>query len=264
MQANFKIHDYPDQYKIFKFASGELQLTLEETDCFYENRGITIEGSCLSSDNIFELLLLVNAIRNLSDCDLILIMPYCAFSRQDRIQENEAFSLKVFAQLINSCNFHTVHTRDNHSDVSTALINNIINTPKQLTQNINLKQYDYLVAPDAGAIKQVQALSIKHQIPMLRADKTRNLKDGSITGTVVYTDTLAGKKVLIVDDLCQGGKTFEELSKSLKAKHCDTVNLFVTHGFFSNGLQLLKEAGIETFYTTNSVCKIKDKDLHYV
>jgi phosphoribosylpyrophosphate synthetase len=57
------------------------------------------------------------------------------------------------------------------------------------------------------------------------------------------------KRVLIVDDICDGGKTFELLAKDLYNAGAEEVNLFVTHGLFSKGLIPLKLAGIKRIFT---------------
>ena len=258
MKTHFKINEQPNKYTMFKFASGETQIELKDNYRYRER--LIIEGSCQSADQIMELLLLVNAIRQqVSEIELVLKMPYIAYSRQDRPFDKQALAIQTFTQLINSCNFQTVITYDNHSDVTTALLERSFNVTKEhFLDMLDLEEYDYLVAPDAGAIKQVQILSNLYQIPMVRADKTRSLKTGDITGTEVYIEDLTDAKVLIVDDLCQGGRTFDELSKALKKKNCKTIHLYVTHGFFSNGLANMLNAGIEHFFTSESVCSILD------
>lgn len=245
-------------YTIIKFPSGELQVTV--SDFIFTHIPIVIKGSILSSDHLIELLQLVSAIR---DRDLIspieLVMPYCAYSRQDRIcNEGESFSLKLFAQLINSCNFTSVTTWDNHSDVSTALVNNCINVhPKHFISKIE-HTYDYFISPDAGSNKKVFACSQTFNTPMIRADKTRDVTTGKITDTQIFAtaDQLANKTVLIIDDICQGGRTFIQLAEAIKTLQPScTIHLYVTHGFFDIGLSYLS-THIDHIYTTSSVCKL--------
>lgn len=228
MTPNFQIPNL--DYSVMKFPSGELQVKLNVIKNIGLQNPIQITGSILNSDNIMELLQLVEAIKfYYGKVNLTLVLPYCAYSRQDRrCNEGESFSLKVFANLINSCDFTRVWTYDSHSDVAVALINNCVNIkPEIVTTNIDL-----LVSPDAGANKKVSALSHKTQIPFIRADKQRDLATGAITETIVYTNatSIKGKTLLIVDDICQGGRTFIELAKAIKAIQPDCiVNLHVTH-----------------------------------
>ena len=262
MKSNFKLA--VGDYTVNKFSSGEIQVTVQGVDTTCVN---TITGSVLSSDNIIELLQLVEALRFAENYNLALIMPYCAFSRQDRrCNTGESFSLKVFTNLINSCNFDTVTTYDNHSDVSTALLDNCVNIPVSDSTFLDSADnfYDYYIAPDAGAIKKVAECSKKMQVPMIRADKSRDTLTGTITGTVVYTDTetLNNQTVLIIDDIMAGGRTFIEIAKELKRIQQNVIiHLWITHMFADYGLGLLKEAGISKFITTDSTCKLEDEAL---
>ncbi|MEI8631794.1 phosphoribosyltransferase family protein [Vibrio sp. PP-XX7] len=85
---------------------------------------------------------------------------------------------------------------------------------------------------------------------MIQAQKLRNLKTGEIIKTEVLGD-VKGKKVLIADDICDGGRTFVELAKVLKSEGATEISLFVTHGIFSKGFEVF--AGlIDVIYTTDS------------
>ncbi len=107
------------------------------------------------------------------------------------------------------------------------------------------------VSPDAGANKKTMELSkyFNHS-NFLRADKNRNLHTGEILETVVYG--VIPPEVIIADDICDGGRTFIELAKVLKAKGAKKVYLYVTHGIFSKGTKPLLDAGIDTIFTTNA------------
>ena len=271
MTPHFKI---TGGYTVSKFASGELQVTLVSLHTYEDDDDIHIKGSILSSDNLMELLLLVEAIRHHNPTTpIVLNMPYCAYSRQDRrCSSKEALSSKVFAQLINSCNFYKVYTFDNHSYVSTALIDRCFDvqvakllTTVAVSNKLTISDYSYLVAPDAGALKKVQACCKATNIKLLRADKLRSLTDGAISDTIIHLPpdaSLKNTKVLIIDDICQGGRTFIELAKAIKAIEptCE-VHLYVSHGFFDRGLDDMIAAGISHFYTTDSVCTIQHRQL---
>ena len=264
MIPNFQINI--GSYSVKKFKSGEIQVKLDGN---YKdtNNDLLIEGSILSSDQLIELCQLVEAFRHYNPLiKIVLVMPYCAYSRQDRrCSPGESFSLKVFTNIINSLNLSYIITTDNHSDVSTALIDNIsnISVSTLLTNESHLlvgpnplTTANFLVSPDAGANKKIQSISFETKIPFIRADKTRSLEDNSISNTIVYAtpEQLDNKILLIVDDIADGARTFAELAKAIKAiqPNC-TVNLYVTHGFFTYGINHLYESGIDTIYTTNSV-----------
>ena len=258
-----------EDYKVFKFPTGEVQVTLMK---YYPKRTqTTITGSVLSSDDLMELLQLNDALIRAGYKEIHLIMPYCAYSRQDRVcNYGESFSLKVFAQLINSCNFSSVTTWDNHSDVSTALLNRCTNIHvKDLIEPVSDNEYDYLVSPDAGANKKVFALSQSTKIPMIRADKIRDTATGNIIDTQVYTtkEQIEGKRLLIVDDICAGGRTFKELVQKLKSIANCNIDLYVTHGFFNNSVDVIDSlvaSGISDIHTTHNPYKLKHSRLNDV
>ena len=258
MTPNFKLS--VTDYKITKFPAGEIQVKLDTPFDKIAGKYVIIQGSILSSDHIMELLQLVEAVKLACyDSVIHLVMPYCAYSRQDRIcNVGESFSLKVFVQLINSCNFASVTTWDNHSDVSTALINNCINVhSKHFISKIE-HTYDYFISPDAGSNKKVFSCSQTFNTPMIRADKTRDVTTGKITDTQIFAtaEQLANKTVLIIDDICQGGRTFIQLAETIKTLQPScTIHLYVTHGFFDVGLSYLS-THIGHIYTTSSVCKL--------
>lgn len=268
LTPNFKLSS--SSYSVMQFPSGEIQITLDTAPHAARIYPVTITGSILSSDNVMELLLLVESINHHWNTSSInLVMPYCAYSRQDRrCNQGESFSLKVFTSLINSCNFTKVTTFDNHSDVSTALLNNCYNISVwqlllDAQYTIKLKEYDYFISPDAGANKKVFACSQQFNIPMIRADKIRDVSNGKILDTQVFAtaDQLKGKTVLIIDDIAANGMTFWQLAKTIKEiEPTCKVDLFVTHGFFHSNLDKLSEY-IDHFITTTSVCTITDKRL---
>jgi ribose-phosphate pyrophosphokinase len=187
-------------------------------------------------------------------------MLYTPYARQDRAcAKGEANGIKVFSKLINSMGFDSVTILDPHSDVATALIDNVIVVkPSSIIGNFGLGNKLragnlHLISPDAGANKKVfEVAKIFGTSRVIRADKVRNPATGQITSTEVYCEDLGGQEVLIVDDICDGGMTFIKLAEALKAKGAGGINLYVSHGIFSKGLQPLFDSGINRIYTTNS------------
>ena len=102
-----------------------------------------------------------------------------------------------------------------------------------------------LLSPDAGEEKKLHSAAKKlaksdNVIEVISASKTRDTKSGEITSTHIHGE-VAGKDFIILDDICDGGRTFIELAKSLKEKKSGAVYLYVTHGIFSKGLDELKK-----------------------
>ena len=241
-------------HKTFKFPVGELQVNLTPESPWTD---LTVVYKFDGNESIIELLLFVDAAKRSGHTLGSLIIPYVPFSRQDRTNTpGEAFSLKVFADLINGLGFKEVVIDDPHSDVTPALIHNVrVNHQWSLLAPLilsNVLAKFYLVSPDAGALKKThklaQVLNTPRLMGVIESSKIRNTSTGDITGTVVHASglirsyTVGDQDVpisyVIADDICDGGRTFIELAKELRGMGAETIHLYVTHGFFTKGKQV--------------------------
>lgn len=184
--------------------------------------------------------------------------PYFPYARQDRVMvDNEPFSLKTFCDMVNALKLDSVTIWDPHSDVTPALLNNCKVIPQwDIARQCMPQEYFsdknvMFVSPDAGAYKKVSKL-IADDKRIAIGVKNRN-PSGQITHTGVFYhgDLLVGQTCVMVDDICDGGRTFIALAKQLRAEGASKVHLYVTHGIFSNGFEELKQH-IDHIYTTNS------------
>jgi ribose-phosphate pyrophosphokinase len=247
-------------HKTFNFPVGEMQVTV--TPLPWSGTAspsvVDVTFTFTKNDDIIELLLFCDAAKRQNHRLRRLALPYVPFSRQDRCNNpGEAFSLKVFCDLINGLNFQYVMISDPHSDVTPALLNNCIVTPQWDLLAIPVLKgtgggHFYLVAPDAGALKKTHKLAQQFNTPRFRgvieSSKIRDTKTGNITGTVVHASGLIGNYTVgdqdvpmtyvMADDICDGGRTFIELAKELRSMGAEKVQLYVTHGFFTKGKQV--------------------------
>lgn len=245
--------------KFHTFSGGEEHVNVSG---IYPGDPVTITARIDSSSEFMRLLLLTDAIKRIGVKEITLQMPYIPYARQDRVCANgDAFSLKLFANLINQQGYKKVFVTDAHSSVSTALIDNVVETPQTFFAEFLADQkedYDYIIAPDAGASKKaanfakIYSAKVCNQIDVIQALKVRDTTNGNITETKILYDDFDGKSCLIVDDICDGGATFIELAKKLKEKNAGKIGLFVTHGIFSRGLDPLFLNGIDEIYTTDT------------
>ena len=204
-----------------------------------------------SNEDLIDMLLLVNAVRNtFPSVRMWLRMAYFPYARQDRVMvKGEALSLQVAVELVKSCNFDMVEVFDPHSDVLAGMFPAgllKIRTQDELWET-PVKNIGYnnmiLVSPDAGALKKIYKLAQRTGLPVLEAGKTRDVATGNIVATKVnYHDFGPSPTLVVVDDICDGGRTFIELAKELKKWYNDSkLVLCVTHGIFSKGKELLEE-----------------------
>lgn len=216
---------------------------------------------------IFDLHSLVALLRwgNPYHAQIQLHIPYLPYGRQDKTVSNDTtFNLCVFATLINNMGLDLVSSVDVHNPALTEkLINNFSNHGIEETHRkiISEIQPTFIVFPDKGAMSRYHTgLS---QIDTIFCDKIRDQSTGQILGTTLNMkgnrDFISRDRLLIVDDICDGGATFIGVAKALREKNeYMQINLFVTHGIFSKGKQHLIQNGIDYIYTTNSLLQNKD------
>lgn len=205
---------------------------------------------------------LVDAVRHVTDVAVShLQLAWLPWARQDRhMVAGDSFALKVFANQLNTLNFDKIFILDPHSDAAAAAINNCVAIPQEtcLLQSETLRRAIaqgelMLVAPDAGALKKIhnvaKATGAKNYAILT---KERDVASGNLTGFALVAGEVAGKDLLIVDDLCDAGGTFIGSAQVLREAGARSVSLYVTHGIFSKGVENLLNNGIDAIYTTTS------------
>jgi ribose-phosphate pyrophosphokinase len=240
-------HDIDIEIKksIFKGGEPHLKIVNPPEDIKSE---VTIVCRYSSFIDIAYLLEAVDALRQINPKIILnLFIPYFPGARQDQVMNyGEPLTVKIMATLVNSMGFSRVYVIDPHSIVTTVLIDNlkVINNYKfvqDVLQKLDLENVA-IVSPDAGANKKVYALA-KHikAKEIIFCDKIRNLDGGALMYFKVNTEFAPGTNCVIVDDICDGGRTFIHLSEVLRAKGANKIILIVTHGIFSYGLDVLSD-----------------------
>lgn len=243
--------------KSFKFPGGEISINVAHIPAWADTQ---VTAFLKNSDAIMELLLVTDALARIG-VDIskaTLEIPYFPYARQDRAcNDGEALSLKVMADLINPLGYGRVSVFDPHSDVTSALINNLYIYKQEYFarscgKDINTVNL-VVVAPDAGAEKKARSIANSLNVPLVTATKNRNTATGEIVGTYISGQvTTPNPHHFIVDDICDGGRTFVELAKTLRNHNPSEISLFVTHGIFSKGFDVFKGL-IDTVFYTNSL-----------
>lgn len=240
-----------------QFPCGESQVKIDTNTTPPKN--CTIFFSYTSDTDLIRLALLQDCLHQAFGASLekkFLAILYFPYTRQDRVcAEGESSSLKKICKTFEDVFswFNGIEIHDPHSDVLEACLPSScelqVQTVEQLVKKFDFSEYDSLVSPDAGAYKKIFKVGQVLQKPVLIANKIRDTSTGEITGTTVYSEDseIVNKKLLIVDDLCDGGRTFLELAKVLKNRGASKVGLYVTHGMFTKGLESMSEF-IDAFY----------------
>lgn len=220
----------------------------------------------------------------------VLYLPYVPNARLDRVKfDTEVFTLKHFAKLINSLHFDKVVILDPHSNVTSALIDNVVVVPanicidKAIRQALNWENnklsFDDFVLffPDEGSQKRYKTDNLTDYVAFF-GNKIREWKGGKILGLNVETHTdkgldyLKDKTVLIIDDIISAGGTVYHSIQKLKTLGVKSVYAYCTHlenTMFTqeqNQLRDLLEAGdvFKGIITTDSIYNRKDKNVFVI
>ena len=258
---------------INRFPDGTLLLKEDIVLNYSALDEITLTWLYDNNEELVSLIFLVKHIRDSGIRDINLKLPYIPNARQDRVKTDEdVFTLKYFADVINWLDFKSVEVLDPHSSVSEALINNInVLSPKKyilktissieemLTANqsdgdlLSKSQNLLLFYPDEGAMKRYSGMIDR---PFCFGIKNRDWQTGKIKDLMVSgeTDLIKGATVLIVDDISSRGGTFYHSALKLKELGAKELYLYVTHA--ENTIlegNVLKEDLFKKVYTTESI-----------
>lgn len=262
------------KYQIQKFPDGQQNIVLSNNS----SKGKVQIKSRLNSWLDLELIVAaVASLRELGFKKIHLYVPYFLGARSDRkFEEGGNWYLKqVICPIINSLNFESVTVLDAHSYVLGNLLNNykavdnsqlvsfsikdiLINNDKA-----HIKDFIY-VAPDAGASHKIcaslKAANIEDQNVII-SSKERDAEGKLIKTVVPLNGNHAGKDIIIIDDICDGGRTFINIAKVIKnysnSPDIGKIYLVVTHGIFSAGFEELSKY-FDGIYCTNSYSSIGD------
>lgn len=214
--------------------------------------GIKVIATLFDSNSIMALMqvsdIVDQAIDGNHNIDKILYMPYVPYGRQDKRSDhigNECLSLQQFANIINILKFDKVEVVDQHSFMSSKLINNceslLPNYPADWIKCIPSGQV-VMVSPDASSKDRCEFVSFDHGLDasVIVCHKQRDPETGIITTLSLpearqQAELIKDRNVIVVDDICDGGSTHIQAAKLVKAFEPCSMTLMVTHGFFTKG-----------------------------
>jgi ribose-phosphate pyrophosphokinase len=265
------------KHKSFNFLGGEPHFQITTPDIAdLQDKKLIITQRVLGVSDLFTIILAVDAARRMNFNSIKLILPYFPAARQDRVcNEGEPLTLKIFTDMINQCNFEKVFIFSPHSEVTPALLNNVEvvdeleYAEKVIEHNLSqdaLNNKFNIVCPDAGAGKRVGKI-VSHlankfnccSFNLIRCEKIRDVKDGSLKDFFVQADDLQGLPTIIFDDILSMGGTFIGLGDKLRAKNCGKLMLFTAHADCQQGIERMINY-FDWYYTTNSR---RDEDYDY-
>lgn len=248
------ITDNDIKLEINHFPDGTLLLKPE----FYNAKTHDITWYYEGDAELMALIALARYLRDHGAQQVRLYLPYVPNARQDRTKKiNDVFTLKYFAEVINSLNFDLVEVFDPHSNVAVALLDRVevINPTIQVETAVHKINDDKLVFfyPDEGAMKRYSEML---DYPYVFGVNNRDLVTNQIRECGIFgrTELIAGRNILIVDDICSLGEKFCDAARKLKDLGAQDIYLYISHcehTIFQGGV--LTSGLIKKVFTTNSI-----------
>jgi len=196
-----------------------------------------VQSTFAPTDNLMELLLMIDAAKRASAYKVIAVIPYYGFARQDRKDKPRvAIGAKLIATLLESAGADRIITMDLHApqiqgffDVPVDhLDSSAIFIP--YIEQLKLGNLAF-AAPDVGSTNRVREIASYFNAPMVICDKHRK-RANEIASMVVIGD-VTGKDIILVDDICDTGGTLAKAAVLLKEKGANSVRAMITHPVLS-------------------------------
>ena len=220
---------------IQRFSDGEIQpVFLESVRGDYV---FLVQSTFAPTDNLMELLLMIDAAKRASAYKIIAVIPYYGYARQDcKDKPRVAIGSKLIATLLESAGANRVITMDLHA----AQIQGFFDVPVDhldssaifipYINDLKLQNLAF-AAPDVGSTNRVREIASYFNAEMVICDKHRK-RANEIASMVVIGD-VTGKDIILVDDICDTGGTLAKAAGLLKEKGARSVRAMITHPVLS-------------------------------
>ena len=215
---------------------------------------VTVEWRFFHEMEVMQYMQLFTLLSSLNK-EISLELPYLPYARQDKgIFNDQCFAFFVFKNVLTAYLPKSIRILDAHSSAVNWIPNAEVYYPDtELKQAFEDCEADIVCYPDQGAAEKYAGNGIYDHL-YTRAHKERDPATGKITKMELASAAhVKDRKVLIVDDICDGGATFIELARLLRKAGAKEVSLFVSHGIFSRGVRRLNVGGIDRIYTPNGL-----------
>lgn len=219
-----------------------------------------MNGVTMSWENSNDLIMLMFIKKHIDDFrgNAVLTLTHMPYSRMDRRIEGSVFTLKYICDFINYLQFTSIELYGAHSDVAPALLDrcNNVEIVERVLEDARILSGQFFF-PDAGAQKRFSFLGNMNTDVV--GFKKRNVLTGHIDKYDILGEVVPGGTVVIIDDLCSKGGTFELASKCLKEAGAGDIYLVVGHceySIFSGGI-LSQGSSIKKVFTSNSMLDVR-------
>ncbi len=214
---------------------------------------------------LMELLIMIDALKRASARNIVAVIPYYAYARQDRKDKGRVpITARLVANLLERAGVTRVLTMDLHTEQIQGFfdvpVDHLYARPLFVKVLKELKLKDAIVvSPDVGSNKMARKFAEDLKLDLAIVDK-RRINGRSVEVNALIGD-VKGKQAIIVDDITSTGATLVTAAKVCKEEGAKGVIAVVTHALLMSGAKL---DGIDQFYITNSVPPAKDVKTHVV
>jgi len=215
------------------------------------------------SDNLFELLLMIDAAKRASAHRIIAVMPYFGFARQDRKDRPRvAIGAKLVANLLTAAGVDRIMTMDLHADQIQGFFEVPVDHLYASTiflpylKELNLKDL-LIAAPDTGGTKRANAYSKYLNVDMAICYKQRKVANEVSDMTVI--GDVKGKDVVLIDDIIDTAGTLTKAAEMMMDKGAKSVRAICTHGVLSGpAFERLENSQLKELIITDTIPLVKE------
>ena len=249
--------------KVTVFSDGEFQPSFEETvrgqDVFI------VQSTMPPTENLFELLLLIDAARRASARKIIAVIPYFGFARQDRKDKPRvAIGAKLIANMLMAAGVDRVITMDLHADQIQGFfevpVDHLFASTLFLDEITKLDRDNLVIAaPDVGGAKRANSYAKNLNCGLALCHKHRK-KANEVAEMTVIGD-VAGKDVIIIDDMCDTAGTITKAADLLMEKGAKSVHAYCTHAVLSGpAYERIRNSQITELVVTDTIPLTQQND----
>ena len=241
---------------ITKFSDGEFSVSYEES---IRGRDIfLVQSTFPNSDNLMELLLMIDAAKRASARTINAVIPYFGWARQDRKDKPRvSIGAKLVADLLSVAGVNRVITMDLHADQ----IQGFFNVPVDhlyasgvILPYLQSLQLDNLViaSPDVGGSKRANAYAKYLGCPLVLCNKTR--ARANVVDTMQIIGEVEGKNVVIVDDMVDTAGTITKAADLMMESGAKSVRACASHCVMSGpASERVQASALEEMVFTDSI-----------
>lgn len=218
-----------------RFSDGEFTVWYDETvrGCYV----YLVQSTFPTSDNLMELLLMIDAAKRASAYKIIAVMPYFGWARQDRKDKPRvAIGAKLVADMLSAAGVNRIITMDLHAEQIQGFFDVPVDHLYASTiyvpfiKNMNLENL-VIASPDVGGSKRAHTYAKHLDVPLVLCHKTR--EKANVVSNMSIIGDVKGKNVLIVDDMADTANTLCKAADLMIDNGASSVRAMVTHPVMS-------------------------------